>query len=127
LKIDPVMASADELASVIKQFYGSQVQRENIAELVSELGGGDDAANAAAGAEVITESDNTLVRLVNKVIMDAFEQGASDIHIETMKGNKPTRVRFRKDGLMIPYSNIPANFRSALVSRIKIMCQLDIS
>ena len=126
LKIDPVMASVDELASVVQQFYGGEALRENIADLVDELGIGDEVGGGLAD-EIITESDNTLVRLVNKIILDAYEQGASDIHIETMKGNKPTRVRFRKDGLMIPYSNVPANFRNALVSRIKIMCRLDIS
>jgi type II secretory ATPase GspE/PulE/Tfp pilus assembly ATPase PilB-like protein len=59
--------------------------------------------------------------------MDAFEEGASDIHIENMKGSRPTRVRFRKDGRMQLYSEIPANFRNALVSRLKIMSRLDIS
>ncbi|MES3024018.1 MAG: ATPase, T2SS/T4P/T4SS family [Pseudomonadota bacterium] len=126
LKIDPVMASADELDTVIKQFYGAQGASKNIAALVSELGAGNEAVSVQS-AELITESDNTLVRLVNKIIMDAYEQGVSDIHIETMKGNAPTRVRFRKDGVMRPYSNIPANFRNALVSRIKIMSRLDIS
>ena len=128
LKIDPVMAAAEDLVSVIKQFYGTPGERENIAELVSELNAGDSevVADIIAG-EAITESDNTLVRLVNKIILDAYEQGASDIHIETMKGNRPTRVRFRKDGVMAHYSDIPANFRNALISRLKIMCRLDIS
>ena len=128
LKIDPVMASADDIAAVIKQFYGTPGERENIAELVSELGSNEAGTSAdSAAEEAVSESDNTLVRLVNKIILDAYEQGASDIHIETMKGNRPTRVRFRKDGVMSHYSDIPANFRSALISRLKIMCRLDIS
>ena len=128
LKIDPVMASPEDLAYVIEQFYGSSASVENIAELVSELGttpmvGGFDSLPDSA----ITESDNVLVRLVNKIICDAADQGVSDIHIESMKGNRPTRVRFRKDGVLSTYSEIPANFRSALVSRLKIMSRLDIS
>lgn len=126
LKIDPVMASEEDLAHVIQQFYGGIGERENISELVYELGVGMDPAETIP-VDVITDSDNTLVRLVNKIIIDAFEQGVSDIHIETMKGNKPTRVRFRKDGVLFHYSEIPANFRNALVSRIKIMSRLDIS
>jgi type II secretory ATPase GspE/PulE/Tfp pilus assembly ATPase PilB-like protein len=129
LKIDPVMASVDDLSSAIKKFYGSQGSRESMEDLVFELGGAEatSSANSIGLADDVSESDNTLVRLVNKIIMDAYEEGASDIHIETMKGNRPTRVRFRKDGVMSHYSDVPANFRNALVSRLKIMSRLDIS
>lgn len=128
LKIDPVMASLEDLTFVIEQFYGGLNEGVNIAELVSELGSG----TVSGGFDLvmdtmITESDNILVRLVNKIIVDASEQGVSDIHIESMKGNRPTRVRFRKDGVLATYSEIPANFRNALISRIKIMSRLDIS
>ena len=125
LKVDPVMASVEDLQLVVGQMYGVQNDRSNIAELVFELGGEDDKLDKPV--EIITESDNTLVRLVNKIILDAYDFGVSDIHIENMKGNHPTRVRFRKDGQMQPYSEVPAQFRNALVSRIKIMCRLDIS
>jgi type II secretory ATPase GspE/PulE/Tfp pilus assembly ATPase PilB-like protein len=127
LTIDPVMASETDLAEVIPRFYGRQGERQDIAEFVSKMDDGGSAEPSQAGNEVITESDNATVRLVNKIILDAFEQGASDIHIEVMKGNEPTRVRFRKDGIMVDYSNIPANYRNALVSRLKIMSRLDIS
>lgn len=128
LKIDPVMASLDDLTHVIEQLYGPINEIENIAELVSELGTGTGPAGIDLLQETtITDSDNVLVRLVNKIIVDAYEQGVSDIHIESMKGNRPTRVRFRKDGVLSTYSEIPANFRNALVSRIKIMSRLDIS
>ena len=77
--------------------------------------------------DTIVESDNTLVQLINKMIMDAHEDGVSDIHIESYPGQQNTRVRFRKDGTLIPYFEIPANARNAMISRIKIMAQLDIS
>jgi type II secretory ATPase GspE/PulE/Tfp pilus assembly ATPase PilB-like protein len=67
------------------------------------------------------------VRLVNKMIMDAFEQGASDIHIESRADDKPSRVRFRIDGVLTPYIEVPPNFRAAFVSRLKIMAELDIA
>jgi type II secretory ATPase GspE/PulE/Tfp pilus assembly ATPase PilB-like protein len=128
LKIDPVMANAEDLRSAIKKYYGNQGMRESMEDLVFELGSVDIApAGALPQFDDVSESDNTLVRLVNKIIMDAYEEGASDIHIENMKGNRPTRVRFRKDGVMYQYSEIPANFRNALVSRLKIMSRLDIS
>ncbi len=77
--------------------------------------------------ETVAESDSTLVQLINKMIMDAYEDGVSDIHIESYAGKQNTRVRFRKDGTLVPYFEIPANSRSAMISRIKIMAQLDIS
>lgn len=127
LTIDPVMASETDLAAVIAKFYGIQAGRQNIAEFVSRLDDGSSDEMHQVANEIITESDNTMVRLVNKIILDAFEQGASDIHIEVMKGNEPTQVRFRKDGVMVDYSDIPANYRHALISRLKIMSRLDIS
>ena len=127
LKVDPVLASREDLLFMIEQFYGpKQGGRENISELVAELGGGDEETEPFVG-ETVTDSDNTLVRLVNKMIADAVQQEVSDIHIECMPGNRPSRVRFRKDGVLAPYTDIPANFRSAVVSRIKIMSSLDIS
>jgi type II secretory ATPase GspE/PulE/Tfp pilus assembly ATPase PilB-like protein len=126
LKVDPVLASREDLLFMIEQFYGMKESRDNISELVAELGSGEEAAEVVSG-EVVTDSDNTLVRLVNKMIMDAVEREVSDIHIESMPGNKPSRVRFRKDGVLAPYTDIPANFRAAVVSRIKVMSGLDIS
>jgi type II secretory ATPase GspE/PulE/Tfp pilus assembly ATPase PilB-like protein len=64
---------------------------------------------------------------VNKIIVDAVEQKASDIHIECNPAGRDVKVRFRKDGVLVPYLEIPYRSRSAVVSRIKIMCQLDIS
>jgi type II secretory ATPase GspE/PulE/Tfp pilus assembly ATPase PilB-like protein len=72
-------------------------------------------------------NDNTLVQLVNKMIGDARATGVSDIHIETYPGRQNTRVRFRRDGLMTEYLQVPHASRSALVSRIKVMASMDIS
>jgi type II secretory ATPase GspE/PulE/Tfp pilus assembly ATPase PilB-like protein len=72
-------------------------------------------------------SDSALVMLVNRIILDAVEQGASDIHIEANAGSKPTRVRLRKDGYLVNYLELPAKFSNAIISRMKIMSQLDIT
>ena len=71
-------------------------------------------------------NDNTLVRLVNKIIADAHGLGASDIHIETGAGQK-VRVRFRRDGELVDYLQLRPAYAAALVSRIKIMAGLDIA
>ena len=72
-------------------------------------------------------ADNTLVKLINKIIVEAHAQGASDIHIESNGGKSDTRVRFRKDGDLEDYVDLPQAYSNALVSRIKIMAELDIS
>jgi type II secretory ATPase GspE/PulE/Tfp pilus assembly ATPase PilB-like protein len=72
-------------------------------------------------------SDNTLVRLLNKIIFEAHAQGASDIHIEANGGKRGTRIRFRKDGELEDYLELPQGYSNALVSRIKVMAELDIS
>ena len=75
----------------------------------------------------IEQSDNSLVRLINSMIVEAHAQGVSDIHIESYPGKEKVKVRFRKDGLLQPYIELPHTYRSALIARIKIMCDLDIS
>lgn len=72
-------------------------------------------------------NESTMVRVVNKMIMDAHAQGASDIHIEANPGNRNLLIRFRKDGQLTDYLELESTNRSALVSRIKIMSDLDIS
>ncbi len=88
-------------------------------EETEAVDGGDDIASAA--------SDNELVKLVNKIIIDAYQQGASDIHIEPYPGKAKTEVRFRRDGALAPYIQVPGSYRNALAARLKIMCDLDIS
>ena len=117
-----------EFAQAIDQFYGALSDMGSVGDLLSGLdedesgefvGGGSDELSAAA--------DNELVRLVNKIIVEAYQQGASDIHIEPAPGKEKTLIRFRKDGSLGSYIEVPASYRSALVARIKIMCDLDIS
>jgi len=95
--------------------------QELISRLATESGNQDVAEQQAVG------SDSALVKLVNRIILDAVEQKASDIHIEANLGPKTTRVRFRKDGTLVNYLELPSQFRNAVVSRIKIMSQLDIT
>ena len=71
-------------------------------------------------------SENTLVKLINKIIIEAHAQGASDIHIESNPGSD-TRIRFRKDGDLEDYLDLPQAYSNSLVSRLKIMAELDIS
>lgn len=75
----------------------------------------------------INENDSAIVRLTNQVIAEAYRLGASDVHIEPYSDCKETAVRFRVDGTCFTYMRIPATYRRAIVSRLKIMANLDIA
>jgi type II secretory ATPase GspE/PulE/Tfp pilus assembly ATPase PilB-like protein len=75
----------------------------------------------------IDENDSAIVRLTNQVIAEADRLGASDIHIEPYEDRKDMAVRLRIDGTCFAYMGIPAAYRRAVVSRIKIMANLDIA
>ncbi|HYL24527.1 MAG TPA: GspE/PulE family protein [Burkholderiales bacterium] len=121
-----------EFRETLNQFYGQESAAADLGNVEDLLGAmGDDAVveGEATGAadEVSGAADNELVKLVNKVIVDAYNQGASDIHIEPYPGKAKTEIRFRKDGALGPYIEVPASYRAAIAARIKIMCDLDIS
>ncbi len=71
------------------------------------------------------EADAVLVRWINRMIVDAHNQGASDIHVECPPGREKLRVRLRRDGLLRPYAELPPNHRAAVLSRLKAMAELD--
>ena len=125
LNIAPVMARREDIRFAIDKFYRNKASGPKIGELATELMSAE--PQEEIQEEVVAESDNTLVRLVNKMIVDAWHNGVSDIHIESYPGKRNTRIRFRKDGIMTSYFEFPPNFRNALVSRIKIMSRLNIS
>ncbi|MDO8447298.1 MAG: ATPase, T2SS/T4P/T4SS family [Rhodoferax sp.] len=116
-----------EFAETLAQIFGAGVEGGSIDELLADMdgapmddGSNDDSLESAA-------ADNELVKFVNKVIIDAYHQKVSDIHIEPMPGKLKTGIRFRIDGTLMPYIEVPAHFRQAMVTRLKIMCDLDIS
>jgi type II secretory ATPase GspE/PulE/Tfp pilus assembly ATPase PilB-like protein len=121
-----------DFKETVNHFYGvdpaSGMDMGNVEDMLGAMG--DDAGevlDSGAADEASAAADNELVKLVNKVIVDAYNQGASDIHIEPYPGKAKTEIRFRKDGSLGPYIEIPASYRSALAARLKIMCDLDIS
>ncbi len=116
-----------EFDETLSQLYGAGAEGGSIDQLLADMDGGpiddgfnDDSLESAA-------ADNELVKFVNKVIIDAYHQKVSDIHIEPMPGKLKTGIRFRIDGSLVPYIEVPAHFRQAMVTRLKIMCDLDIS
>ena len=116
-----------EFKDTLAQLFGASADSSTIDQLLADMdgapiddGSNDDSLESAA-------ADNELVKFVNKVIIDAYNQKVSDIHIEPMPGKLKTGIRFRIDGSLVPYVEVPAHFRQAMVTRLKIMCDLDIS
>ena len=75
----------------------------------------------------IDENDSLIVRLTSHLITEADRLGASDLRLEPSLGKKDMNIRFRVDGTCFTYTKVPAAYRRALVSRIKIMANLDIA
>jgi len=120
------VCSRREFDLTLKDLFG---EGKGLSEIVgpgaAQPGPAEDAEEPGR-SEVELANDSTVSNLVNKIILDAFEAKASDIHIEPQPGKRRTRVRFRRDGEMVKYDEIPAEYREAVVARIKIMCDLKI-
>ncbi|RZI40694.1 GspE/PulE family protein [Herbaspirillum sp. HC18] len=122
------VATLRDFKQTIDQFFGAEADLTSVGDLLSGMeDGADDDGSELSEADLSAAAENELVKLVNKIIIDAYRQNASDIHIEPRPGKEKTMIRFRKDGSLEPYIEIPASYRNALSARIKIMCDLDIS
>ena len=106
---------------------GMEMDGSSVDDLLTSLGGDDDEPAGLTQEDVSAAADNELVKLVNKIIVDAYKMGASDIHVEPLPGKGKTLIRLRKDGSLLNYIEVPSTYRNALVTRLKIMCDLDIS
>ncbi|MES2318519.1 MAG: GspE/PulE family protein, partial [Pseudomonadota bacterium] len=125
-KISYRVTTRKEFTLTTEQFFGASVDDgDSVGDLLSGMD--NESEDGEAPAEVSEAVENELVKLLNKIIIDAYRQGVSDIHIEPLPGKGKTGIRFRKDGTLVPYIEIPSSYRSAMVARVKIMCDLDIS
>jgi type II secretory ATPase GspE/PulE/Tfp pilus assembly ATPase PilB-like protein len=135
-KVELVMASGSQITQKLSE-YG-QVRsvkqgKEEFSSLAKKALGevpGVELVNEEAerdAVDTVTQDDASIVGLVNKIISDAAETGASDVHLESFYGDALAYIRFRRDGRMEEYSQYSASYHRAVVSRIKIMSNLDIS
>ncbi len=115
-----------EFQASVDHFFGATADDASVGDLLSDLEDSNSEGEAAAD-DVSAAADNELVKLVNRIIVDAYQQGASDIHVEPGMGKDKVTVRFRRDGSLYKYIEVPATYRNAIVARIKIMCDLDIA
>ncbi|MEA1979946.1 MAG: type IV-A pilus assembly ATPase PilB [candidate division Zixibacteria bacterium] len=128
LTIRPVISPETAIEKAINTYYSESSglsdivkdMEEDDLEVVSVDEGGPSESDILSAI-----SDKPLVKLVDSIIADAIRGGASDIHIETYE--RKIRVRYRVDGELHEMAPLPFKYRAAIVSRVKIMAELDIS
>ena len=89
--------------------------------------GGGNYTNLELEEDAVDQSDSSVIGLVNRIFSDAERFGASDVHLEIFPRAKSGQIRFRNDGVMEPYADVPRSYYPAVISRIKIMAGIDIS
>ena len=125
--VEITVASEISIKEAIDRFYDSSSMLDDIiAEFDdSELELIHDEEEVSASALKKETEDAPVIRLVNKIMIDAIRRGASDIHIEPYE--KFFRVRYRIDGVLYEIMKPPMKLKNAILSRIKIMSELDIA
>jgi type II secretory ATPase GspE/PulE/Tfp pilus assembly ATPase PilB-like protein len=134
LKVLPVIAPEREIVAAQKRFSilpgsgnveekGLKIPESIVTMIADEI----EEPAAEQDEQLVTEKDSLLVKLVNKIIYDACQLKASDIHIEPYPGKKEIIVRMRVDGKCAIYQQLPSKYKYAIPSRLKIMAELDIS
>jgi type IV pilus assembly protein PilB len=130
--IVPVLAGEFSMRSAIEKYYESGEM--HMQSLLQEVAGDDD-----DDIEILEETEDTVdasilaaqveeapvVKLINAIMMDAVNKGASDIHFECFEHE--LRVRYRVDGALVEVMKPPLKMRAALISRFKIMASLNIA
>ena len=120
-EVIPVVATKDDVVAAIKRFSSMGDEIEQIAD---DLSGVDDGAEDLSRLSEVTE-EPPIVKFVNLLISQAVNAGASDIHIEPSE--KDLRVRYRVDGVLTEAMRSPRSIHSGVVSRLKIMAEVDIA
>jgi type IV pilus assembly protein PilB len=128
ISTETILVEEDKLSKAIDQALDSA--DTSMADLLDEdldnldVGSEDDTDNGNDGIDADID-DTPVVRFVNKVLLDAINKGASDIHIEPYE--KSFRIRFRQDGVLHEVADPPLAMATRLISRIKVMSKMDIA
>ncbi|NPV26193.1 MAG: type II/IV secretion system protein [Firmicutes bacterium] len=124
LEITPVLAMESEIIAAIEQHYGpADTFSELLADVKTVPSSGDEDIPAVRLLELVQEAP--VVRLVNWIIGQAVNRRASDLHVEPQEAD--IRVRYRTDGILFELLTLPKQHQAAVVSRLKIMANLDIA
>ncbi len=130
LIITPVVASEQDIATVISKLSANASQGLDMEELMrneSDVQVVDDSNKEDQNLDEMLEKAEgaPVIRMVNMILVEALRTGASDIHIEPME--KTIRLRYRIDGALVERPAPPKGLQNAIISRVKIMSDLDIA
>jgi type IV pilus assembly protein PilB len=137
MEVDAVIASEEEIAAAVAHAYRDDNDvSDAVNTAIADLSVGDDFGISINQSDKETDEvsldqlksaaqDAPVVRMVNLIITQAIQEKTSDIHIEPMKDH--VRVRYRIDGIMQEGMKLPKTAQASLVSRVKIMSEMDIS
>ena len=134
-RCDFVVGLREDILACVRASYGEAgpvVEEADLGRIINDLGTGEEGEVEGGETEKeaqpeVDETDSGIVKLCNQIIIDAYNKGASDIHVEPYGKTMPCIVRLRVDGDCQKYIEVPAPHRSALVQRLKIMAKLDIA
>ncbi len=127
ISTETILVEEDKLTKAIEKALDSA--DSSMSDLLDEdldnlevTGGDEDRKDDGVDADI---DDTPVVRFVNKVLLDAINKGASDIHIEPYE--KSFRIRFRQDGVLLEVAHPPQSMANRLIARIKVMSRMDIA
>jgi general secretion pathway protein E/type IV pilus assembly protein PilB len=131
MNVEAVVASPDDIDNSLTRYYGTT--EDTVENMLQEITEGDveltDSAKPLESniddGEKQTDSDAPIIKLVSLLILEAFRNRASDIHIEPLE--KKLRVRFRIDGMLHEVESPPKRLQAAIISRVKIMSNMSIA
>ncbi len=126
--VKPVIASEEEVMKAIEKYYG--VGEETVEQMIESMSGGTAEVMEEIAEEDIADlkrmaSEVPIIKLVNLILMQAIKDRASDIHIEPFEDI--LKVRYRVDGVLHEISPPPKHLQAAIISRLKIMADLNIA
>jgi type II secretory ATPase GspE/PulE/Tfp pilus assembly ATPase PilB-like protein len=124
-RIELVVATSVQISRAILKYYPKEEYR--LEDFIDGLSEDQLIIEEEAEKAEVSESDSQIVMLVNRILMDGYVKKASDIHFEPGQREQPFRIRYRIDGICHVVQQIPTMFKKAIISRIKIMSNLDIS
>ncbi len=128
ISTETILVEEDKLSRAIDQILDTA--DASMSELLDEdldnldIEGGEEENDIGDNMDADID-DTPIVRFVNKVLLDAINKGASDIHIEPYEHE--FRIRFRQDGVLHEIANPPISMANRLISRIKVMSKMDIA
>ncbi len=127
IKINRILASRSDILKILEEFFGFQA---SVRAAQSGMGIGSELSNLEQlfkmrGRDEIESSDQHIISAVEFLLKYAFDQRASDIHIEPKR--EKSMIRFRVDGVLHNIHTVPMNLHPAIVSRLKLLARLDVA